>query len=150
MEKRAIIAAMLMAGLLMVYQFLFVQPEPRQPPPGAQKSEQVAPPGRTEPPAEAKSAPVPPPPVEEGPRPAERKAIVETPLYRAVISSLGGAIERWELHYRGDKPMLRPGVLGSQGLVVLRPGQGAVQIAFTVDRDSLKLAKGDGQGELRL
>ncbi len=34
MEKRAIIAAMLMAGLLMVYQFLFVQPEPRQPPPG--------------------------------------------------------------------------------------------------------------------
>ncbi len=46
--------------------------------------------------------------------------------------------------------MVLPGVLGSQGLVVLRPGQSAVPIAFTVDRDSLKLAKGDGQGELRL
>ena len=30
MEKRAIIAAMLMAGLLMVYQFMFVKPEPQQ------------------------------------------------------------------------------------------------------------------------
>ena len=45
MEKRAIIAAMLMAGLLMVYQFLFVKPEPRQPPPGAQKTEEPAPRG---------------------------------------------------------------------------------------------------------
>ena len=45
--------------------------------------------------------------------------------------------------------MVLPGVIGSQGLVVLRPGQSAVPIAFTVDRDSLKLATGDGQGELR-
>ena len=149
MEKRAIIAAMLMAGLLMVYQFLFVNQEPRQPPPVAQKTQEPAPRGQTEPAAGAGSAPVPPPPVEEGPRPAERKVIVETPLYRAVVSSLGGAIEGWDLHYRGDKPLVLPGVIGSQGLVVLRPGQSAVRIAFTVDRDSLKLATGDGQGELR-
>ena len=43
MEKRAIIAAMLMAGLLMVYQLLFVNQEPRQPPPGAQKTQEPAP-----------------------------------------------------------------------------------------------------------
>jgi len=39
MEKRAIIAAMLMAGLLMVYQFLFVKPEPQHPAPAGQKAE---------------------------------------------------------------------------------------------------------------
>ena len=39
MEKRAIIAAMLMAGLLMVYQFLFVKPEPPRPAPAGQKAE---------------------------------------------------------------------------------------------------------------
>ena len=43
MEKRAIIAAMLMAALLMVYQFLFVNQEPRQPPPSAQKAQEPAP-----------------------------------------------------------------------------------------------------------
>ena len=34
--------------------------------------------------------------------------------------------------------------------MVLRPGQSAVPIAFTVDRDSLKLATGGGQGGLAL
>ena len=60
MEKRAIIAAMLMAGLLMVYQLLFVNQEPRQPPPGAQKTQEPAPRGPTEPPAGAAIVPGPP------------------------------------------------------------------------------------------
>ena len=33
----------------------------------------------------------------------ERTAVIETPLYRAVVSSAGGKFKEWELHYRGDE-----------------------------------------------
>ncbi len=50
MEKRAILAAVLMAGLLMAYQFLFFKPTEQKPaPPDKQPAPQTqnqAPPGR--------------------------------------------------------------------------------------------------------
>src|SRR5262245_64977424 len=110
MEKRAILAAMLMAGLLMVYQLLFVKPEPpRQPGQANQKEAPVAPAGAPASPDSVPSAPAPPPvppPAREVPQAPERAASVETPLYRAEVSSKGGEIKAWQLNYRGQKPMV--------------------------------------------
>src|SRR6266545_3340937 len=113
MEKRAILAAMLMAGLLMVYQLLFVKPEP-QPPAPAQKSEAPAASGAgttaggaTTPGGAAPAAvPAPPPPAAKAPRPPEQTVTVQTPLYRASVGSDGGEIKAWELIYRGQKPLV--------------------------------------------
>jgi YidC/Oxa1 family membrane protein insertase len=159
MEKRAILAAVLMAALLMVYQFLFMPSEPPKPPDGqapqAQKSEgerTSAPPPAAQAPAGTPAPPATPavPPAVPTVRPPERTIGVETPLYKAAISSVGGAIVRWELQYRGDKPMVLPGVLGSEGLVVLRQGQAPASIAFAADRDAVKLDAAHPQGDVRL
>ena len=152
MEKRAILAAVLMAGLLMVYQFLFINPEPKKvaSPPGTPAAEAPGAGKPAEAPAPAPSVPAQLPPPVDVPRPPEKTVIVDTPLYRAVVGSLGGAVDRWDLRYRGDKPMVLPGVVSSQGLVVLRTGQAPKQISFAVDRDSLKLEAANPQGELRL
>jgi YidC/Oxa1 family membrane protein insertase len=83
-------------------------------------------------------------------RPPDRTIAVDTPLYKASISSVGGAVVRWELHYRGDKQMALPGVLGSQGLSVLRPGQPPTPIPFTADRDAIRLDQQHPEAELRL
>ena len=151
MEKRAIVAAMLMAGLLLVYQYLFVTPQETKQAPAPQKAEA--------PPAPA-TAPSPPPPLPSArpPLPAkdlplqvpERTVVVETPLYRAVIASPGGAIQGWDLRYRGDKPMVLPGVISSQGWTVLTPGQPPRVLAFVIAGDSLKLDKDRPEGELKL
>src|SRR5262245_10657893 len=131
MEKRAILAAVLMAGLLMVYQFLFIPQEPKKAPPApAGQSAQAPGPAKPAESPTSTAAPIPLPPPLESPRPADRIVTVETPLYRAVISSVGGAVNRWDLHYRGDKPMVLPGVVSSLGLVILRPGQAPRPIAF--------------------
>src|SRR5262245_40435367 len=152
MEKRAILAAVLMAGLLMLYQFLFVPQEQKKPaPPPTGPSAQAPAPGRpAESPTATTAATIPLPPSVEVPRPPERTVRIETPLYRAVVGSVGGAVERWDLHYRGDKPMVLPGVISSPGLMVLRPGQAPKPIAFTLDRDALKLDASNPQAELRL
>src|SRR5262245_47047831 len=113
MEKRAILAAILMAAILMVYQALFVTPVPEQRgvTPGA-KASGPAPMGSA--PLGTQSAPQavsPPVPSSPAPGPAasasaplpERTAVVDTPLYRAKISSVGGALVAWDLKYRGQK-----------------------------------------------
>jgi YidC/Oxa1 family membrane protein insertase len=46
---------------------------------------------------------------------------VDSPLHRAEVSSEGGKLQDWTLHYRGDKPMVIVGELGPRGLIV---GQG--------------------------
>src|SRR6186713_2551826 len=117
MEKRAIIAAMLMAGLLMVYQFMFVKPEPQQTAPPGKKAEAPVSPG-SNPPAASTPGPVPatsPPPAKEIPRPPERMVVVDTPLYRAEVGSNGGEIKTWVLRYRGEKPLVVAGLTGSEG-----------------------------------
>jgi len=149
MEKRAVLAAVLMAGLLMLYQFLFVKP-PESPPQGSPDRKQAAPvvpaaPGV--PPVTQTAIPVAP---IETPTVPERKAVVETPLYRAVIDSRGARFAEWTLHYRGEKPMVVGRELGPAGVMVSRPGAAAQPIAFTLSDESLKLGKDAPQGELTL
>src|SRR5262249_56914510 len=103
MEKRAILAAVLMAALLMVYQFLFVRPEPQPGGSNGQKAEAPAAPVNKAP-SEAPSQ-APPPPAKEAPLPPEQTAIVDTPLFRAQVSSNGGELKQWELNFRGQQPM---------------------------------------------
>jgi YidC/Oxa1 family membrane protein insertase len=149
MEKRAILAALLMAGLLMVYQILFVKPQEPQPPAPAQpKSAPVASAPMAAAPAVPSSvAPVPP---KEAPVLPERNAVVETPLYRAMLSSQGGRFTAWELKYRGQKPMIVNGELGPRGLSVARSGGPAQPIAFTVSPDSLTLTNDAALAEMKL
>jgi len=94
-EKRAILAAVLMGAVFLLGQ-LFLFPTPPATPP----IEQV--PKSAEAPATKKDAPTPPAPVVAPPiatppaalreRPQQRLAVVESPLYRAVVSSAGGAV----------------------------------------------------------
>ncbi len=102
MEKRAILAALLMAGLLMVYQLLFVKPAPQDaagatpeeggPRAGPAPNGPGAPAGERTPIRRRRKPPVVP----------ERQTVIETPLYRAVVSSQGGRFTTWDLIYRGD------------------------------------------------
>ncbi len=153
MEKRAILAAVLMAALLVVYQMLFVSGPTKAPAP---KVEQPAAPA----PSSAPSTPAPPPvaqpsvvaPVtpKEAPAPVSRTVRVTTPLYRAEISTLGGQIRAWTLDFRGDRPMILPGVVGTRGVEVSREGVAAKPIAFEADRDTLVLGKDASEGEVTL
>jgi YidC/Oxa1 family membrane protein insertase len=49
--------------------------------------------------------------------------VVDTPLYRATVSSEGGKLQSFTLKYRGEKPMVVIGDLGPSGLVVGPAGQ---------------------------
>jgi YidC/Oxa1 family membrane protein insertase len=121
MEKRAIIAAVLMAVLLVVYQTFFLgqgeppQKAPTAPQPPVQATPPLPPPVQQAPRAKEK-------PREEGmaprPRPAQRLARVESPSYVSVVSSEGGKLQEFNLRYRGDKPMVIVGSLGPTGLTV--------------------------------
>jgi YidC/Oxa1 family membrane protein insertase len=142
MEKRVILAAILMAAVLMLYQYLFAPPPPRPdgPPP---KPEVTTP-------APAASPPRPAPVPRAAPPVPERTARVEGPLYRALLTSRGGDLTGWDLAYRGDKPMVLQDWLGPRGVTVLRPGlpPGAVQFEFSAG--SVRLDQWRPAGELRL
>jgi YidC/Oxa1 family membrane protein insertase len=131
-EKRAVLAAILMAVVFIVGQYFM--PTPEAPPP---QSQSPSAPGGPAPqsaqtPEPAKASPTPPPvaapppapvrPQAVGPRPPQRVVVVETPLYRATISSEGGKLQAFALKYRGEKPMVVVGDLGPAGLVVGPPG----------------------------
>ena len=131
-EKRAVLAAILMAVVFIVGQYFM--PTPEAPPP---QSQSPSAPGGPAPqsaqtPEPAKASPTPPPvaapppapvrPQAVGPRPPQRVVTVETPLYRATISSEGGKLQALALKYRGEKPMVVVGDLGPAGLVVGPPG----------------------------
>jgi YidC/Oxa1 family membrane protein insertase len=150
MEKRAILAAVLMAAVLMLYQYLFVTPEPPKPAsPGKTESTPAAPPAPAQAPSVAREAAASVVSPQEGPRPPERRAVVETPLYRAVISSQGGRFEEWTLHYRGDKPMVVNG-LRSRGLTISRPGRPEQPVEFVLSEDRLTMSKDSPPGEIKL
>jgi YidC/Oxa1 family membrane protein insertase len=142
MEKRAILAAVLMAGLLILYQALFA---PVSPPP-------------VQPPVESKPAPPrPPSPPLPLPRKVERPTLVpqrtvsvEGPLFRATVGSDGGKLHGWTLRYRGDKPMVVPGLLGPGGLMLERPGAGPESVAFNVKEERLVLGPDRPRGEVLL
>jgi len=148
MEKRAIVAALLMAGLLILYQTLFVHsPETPPPPPKAE-----SPAGK---PA-APSTPAASPPATTAPLPVPVVAVpmktaqVVGPLYKAQVSSHGGDLSAWELDYRGIKPMIVPGLLGPRGVTVERAGQPPRVLDFIVSPESLDLLRTGGRGEITL
>ncbi|MBI2553929.1 MAG: membrane protein insertase YidC [Candidatus Rokubacteria bacterium] len=142
MEKRAILAAVLAAALLILWQTLFA-PAPPPPPPA-------------QPPAESKPVPSPPPPVPVPPRKVERSpapqrlVAVEGPLFRGTVGSDGGKLHEWVLRYRGDKPMVALGALGPRGLVLQRPGVEAGSVAFTAKEERLRLGPDRPRGEISL
>ena len=134
MEKRAVLAAVLMALVFVLGQYLFfpstpdvspgTKPESQQAP-GQAAPAKPATPAKPEPERpetarkdEPKPAQPPPPPASraERPRPPQRVATVTTPLYRAIVSSEGGKLQELTLQYRGEKPMVVVGELGPGGL----------------------------------
>ena len=138
-EKRAVLAAVLMAIVFVVGQYLLF-PSTAEPPGGRSPNGQQSAASKKEPqqpsapatPApkpdatsqesprkdEQKSTPpVSPPTRADRPRPPQRLATVTTPLYRAVVSSEGGKLQELTLNYRGDKPMVIVGELGPGGLL---------------------------------
>jgi YidC/Oxa1 family membrane protein insertase len=160
MEKRVVLAAMMMAGLLMLYQTLFLSPPAETPKPQNTETQAKPPTSSTAPPGVA-PAPASPGPASAGaavpaasaaPVPAvpEHTASVESPLYRAKVISRGGDLQEWELTYRGQKPLVMPGLLGPTGLTVERAGAPAQIVDFTLSADRLVLTPEKPEGELRL
>jgi YidC/Oxa1 family membrane protein insertase len=137
MEKRAILAAVLMAAVFIVYQTFFFPESPPQKPPPAQTTSQPPPAASATPltPAPAAAAPVPPSPAA---RPPQRLATVESPLFRAVVSSEGGKLQELVLRYRGDKPMVIVGDLGPGGLHIAQDATSAGEVVpMSFDKDAL-------------
>jgi YidC/Oxa1 family membrane protein insertase len=158
MEKRAILAAVLMAALLMIYQTFFLPTAPESPP-TAQPPAPTAPAAPAAPGVPAPAAPTPaprvatpaPPRVGSEPRPPQRLATVETPLYSAIISSEGGKLQQLTLKYRGEKPLVVLGDLGPAGLVVAsEPGQPGQPVAFDMPSTTLQLGPERPTGEIVL
>ena len=151
MEKRAIVAALLMAGLLILYQTFFVH-SPEVPPPPAQKAEAPA----SKSPAPSAPSPTAPAQAAAAPAPVPVPAVplktvqVTGPLYKAQVSSHGGDLSGWELDYRGVKPMIVPGLLGPHGITVERAGQPPQVVDFTVTAEALDVSKMMGRGEVTL
>ena len=154
MEKRAILAAVLMAGLLVVYQaWFFPSGQDTKPPAEAPAGKAEAPP----PPTPAVPAPAPgpaAPPVAATPRErtpvSQRTAVVEAPVYRAVVSSEGGKLQEWTLRYRGEKRVVAVGEFGPTGLTVgveRRPGE---VLPMELTPDGVKLEAGKPTGEITL
>lgn len=150
MEKRAIIAALLMAGLLIAYQTFFMQPQETSSPPKAEapaaKPVPLPVPVPRSTGATATAAPV---PVRVGALPL-RTAQVVGPLYKAGVSSQGGDLSAWVLDYRGLKPMIVPGHLGPRGVTIERAGQPPRIVDFSVSAESLDLGRAAGRGEITL
>jgi YidC/Oxa1 family membrane protein insertase len=133
METRAIVAAVLMAAVLIAYQVFFLPSAPLKEEPAKAARAPAAAPAQPEPvtPAVAPAGSV--------PRPPQRTVTVDTPIYRAILSSDGGKLQEWTLHYRGEKLLVVSGELGFRGLSLGRPGIPAEPIAMSVNRDALSL-----------
>ncbi|HEY7519352.1 MAG TPA: membrane protein insertase YidC [Methylomirabilota bacterium] len=154
-EKRAILAAVLMAVVFIVGQYFMPPPEtpaPQTPSP-ATPGAPTAPTAQSPEPAKAPPTPAPPPapvrPQPAGPRPPQRVVTVETPLYRASISSEGGKLQAYTLKYRGEKPMVVVGDLGPGGLVV-GPPERAEPVPMQIAGGDLQLGRDRPTGEMVL
>ena len=153
MEKRAILAAVLMATVLFAY--LWVQETFFAPSPTRQ-----APPTQTAPIPAAAPAPAPSPPPapvstavaepREVARPPQRTTTVESPLYRGVVSSEGGKLQEWTLRYRGEKPLVVIGEFGPVGLVVGSVAPRGDALPMRLSEQALALGRGAPSGDLLL
>ena len=153
MDKRTTLALLLMAALLMVYQIfipIFEPPPEQKPVPSAEAPAAPAPATSRPTAAPAASTTTPTPAPKDAPAVPERTAVIETPLYRAVVATTGGQIKAWNLQFRGEKPLVLPGTVEGAGWVVRRPGQPARPIAFALSTESIKLDKDTPNGELRM
>ena len=128
-EQRTFLAVVLMAGVLIVYQFFFVPNEPS--PAGNVSSTTSAP---AEAPKSPPAAPAPTTPVLPSPatasesRPPQRLTRVSSPFYDAAVSSEGGKLQELTLKYRGDKPLVIIGELGPSGLVLAPSANASAQV----------------------
>jgi YidC/Oxa1 family membrane protein insertase len=140
MEKRAILAAVLMAAVFIVYQMFFfpeTPPPPTKPQP-AQTASQPPPVPATPAPSAAPASSSTPARATQAARPPQRLVTVESPLYRSVVSSEGGKLQELVLRYRGEKPMVIVGDLGPAGLQLApdenSPGE---VVPMNFDKDAL-------------
>jgi YidC/Oxa1 family membrane protein insertase len=144
MEKRAILAAVLMAAVFIIYQTYFFPAEPPQQKPPAQTTQTE--PARTPEPAPAPAeAPMAAPPVSAAaaPRLPQRLTTVDAPLYRAVVSSEGGKLQELALKYRGEKPVVMIGDLGPAGLLVSPDASAApTPVPMTVSTENVSVTRG--------
>ena len=144
METRAILAAVLMAGLLVLYQALFFPSVQETRPPGEKPAEQAPAPAPSPPQAQALTAAALPPipaPSSQRTRPEQRTAVVETPFYHAVVSSEGGKLQELVLKYRGEKPMVILGDLGPAGLLLAGdPRQPGEPVPMTVSAERITVS----------
>src|SRR5947209_13734100 len=149
MEKRAILAAVLMAAVFIVYQTFFFPEAPVAPKPPAPAATQPIAPAPPVPSAPAAAPAVPGARAPQSPRPLQRLATVETPLYRDVVSSEGGKLQELVLRYRGEKPMVIVGDLGPAGLQLAPGGNSPGEVVpMSFDKDALFIT--DKPGELVL
>lgn len=167
MEKRTLLAIVLMAAFLVLYQYLLLPPEPLpvaptveetaedaapevagRPAPGTAPPRTWAPPPIPSTVLPGRAAPAPPRPVV---RPPQRLVTIESPLYHAVVSSEGGKIQELTLHYRGEKPMVQTGELGPLGLLVAtEPGRPAAPVPMQVLVHGLMLGRERPRGDVVL
>jgi len=148
-------AAVLMAGLLIVYQVLFFPSSQETPPPqGAKPPAQTqtqAPPREAPQPAPAAPVPTQPPgPPRERLRTPQRTVVVDAPLYHAVISSEGGKLQEWTLKYRGGKPMVAVGEFGPTGLQVGADQRPPEVVPMETPAEALTLDAGHPSADLPL
>lgn len=131
MEKRTLIAIILAIVILVSYQYLFVKPASKPP---------AAPPG---PPVEANMPAA--PPVEVVPLPSpegERLITVDTDLYTATLSSVGGTVKSFKLKkYKGSEGM-QVSLLDGQGGMYPALGTGWKD-DFSVSRENFHVTGGD-------
>ena len=131
-EQRTFLAVILMAAVLIIYQYFFI---PHEPPPAGNASSTATAPSEAPAtgPAPAPAAPAPTTPMLPAPaaasesRPPQRLARVSAPLYEAAVSSEGGKLQEFTLKYRGEKPLIIIGELGPSGLV-LASGNASAQV----------------------
>ncbi|MDP2277736.1 MAG: membrane protein insertase YidC, partial [Nitrospirota bacterium] len=126
-EKRTLIAIILSIIILVGYQFLFPTPPQKQPATEQAKEEKKE--SKLQETVKPVSVPASTPAVS----PIEEKEVrIETGLYSATFSSIGGTIKKWELKKHKDKDGLS---------VVLQQGQSVYQPLSIGSQNNFNLAK---------
>ncbi len=127
-----------MAAVFIVYQTFFFPEAPAPPKTPAPTATQPAAPTALAPSAAPTATAAPAARAPQAPRPPQRLATVETPLYRAVVSSEGGKLQELVLRYRGEKPMVIVGDLGPQGLLLSPDGNGPGDVvSMSFDKEAV-------------
>lgn len=145
MEKRALLAVALAFAVLLIYQFIFIKPEPRKIPQQVVEEKQTT---------EETKVPEPPPVLEKNSEPVTEKEIkVETPLYSARISSRGASLTHFELKGYKDKSgrnvvlLKEPGLKPSLGIGASDDFELA-EVSYTVNAKEIALDKNIPSGLL--